>query len=53
MKLMNVMLYTVFTFQLLIILIMSSMSIGWRNENKDASNYLEIAETTNMRTWFI
>jgi len=52
MKLMNLMLYTVFSFQLFIIILMSSMSISWRAQNPKAPNYLQIAGSANIGTWF-
>jgi len=53
MKLMNYMLYTVFCFQLIIIIILSSMSMAWRDIHQNSQNYLETSSVRNIGTWFI
>ena len=53
MKLMNYMLYTVFAFQIVIIVVLSSLSVKWRKNMKGAGNYLELSSKVSIGTWFV
>jgi magnesium-transporting ATPase (P-type) len=53
MKLMNIMLYTVFAFQIGLVIIFASLSLKWTSDNSSKHNYLDLTQTVNFGTWII
>lgn len=53
MKLMNIMLYTVFAFQISLVIIFASLSVDWTNKNAEDHKYLDLGTTVNFGTWII
>jgi magnesium-transporting ATPase (P-type) len=53
MKLMNYMLYTVFAFQLVIIMLFASLSLDWATKNAVDHMYLNLNSDISGKTWFI
>lgn len=53
MKMMNFMLYTVFAFQIAIIVLFASLSLMWTSENAEEHVYLNLDSTVNLKTWVI
>lgn len=51
MKLMNKMLYTVFAFQMVIIIVFASMSLLWMQENQGTKTYLDIGGKLDATRW--
>jgi len=53
MKIMNYMLYTVFAFQILIIIVFASVSLVWTKLNAADHQYLNLDSEVTAKTWFI
>lgn len=53
MKLMNIMLYTVFGFQITLVAVFASLSLNWTNTNAAKHTYLDSSPTVSFGTWII
>jgi magnesium-transporting ATPase (P-type) len=53
MIMMNKMLFTVFAFQILLVILFASLSLPWTLEKKDKHDYLSITKKINGGSWFI
>ena len=53
MRLMNLMLYTVFAFQISIVILYASLSLNWINRNAEEHFYLNRSSSVNVGTWFV
>lgn len=53
MRLMNKMLYTVFVFQISIIILFASLSMHWSEDNAKEHVYLDLSSDINGKTWII
>jgi hypothetical protein len=53
MLLMNKMLFTVFAFQILLVILFASLSLPWTLDKKLTHSYLQINQNINGGRWFI
>lgn len=53
MRLMNFMLYTVFAFQITIIVVFSSLSLWWTTENNNLLEKFSLSTEVNFKSWII
>lgn len=53
MRKMNYLLYSVFAFQLLIIVTFASLSVMWQKSNGESFTYLDLSTTVGISTWIV
>ena len=53
MRKMNYLLYSVFVFQLLIIVTFASLSVVWQKDNAEGHTYLDLSSNVSIATWIV